>query len=119
MANVIISGRQPLRLITRAVIVRKIDYCLYCNISASRNFFGGSEVNQGRACKGGLPRGGSRGGAPGRRSFQKICKKSMKILQFFENYKGNFAIFSQFLKSLSNFWRKFVLNIRNFRNMYL
>ena len=52
--------------------------------------------------------GGSGGGPPGRsRSFQKICQKSMKTLQIFENFKRNFAIFSKIFKFLSNFWRKF------------
>ena len=45
----------------------------------------------------GSPRGGSGGGTPGRRrTFQKICKKSMKNLQFCKKFVGNFAIFSKF-----------------------
>ena len=43
--------------------------------------------------EGGSRVGGSGGGAPGRRRrFQKICKKSMKNLEFFKNFQENLAI---------------------------
>ena len=89
------------------------------SISARRNFFGGgSEVHQGRAYKGVATWGArGKGGAPRRRrSFQKICKKAMKILQFFKKFSRKF---SDFFKILSNFWRKFVQKFRKFRNMHL
>ena len=58
------------------------------NISARKKFF----LEEARSTKGGLvrgsPRGGSGGGAPGRRrSFQKICKKINEKLQFLKNFK--------------------------------
>ena len=80
-------------------------------MSARRNFF----EREARSTNGGLVRGvgawgASGGGAPGRRRcFQKICKKTMKNLQFFENFKGNFAIFSKtltFIDFFSQVWTK-------------
>ena len=79
-------------------------------ISARRNFFrgGGSEVHQGRACKG-VPGGG----APRRRRKMKFTK-AMKNLQFFQNFQENFAIFSNlFLKFNRIFGENLEKNIEN------
>ena len=76
-------------------------------MSARGIFSGGSEIHQGRACKGGRRVG----------SFQKICKKSMKNLAIILNFQENFAIFSKFFEILSNFWRKFG-QFRKLRNMH-
>ena len=64
-------------------------------IRAGRNFSGagvGARSTKGRLVEGRSPRGGFPGMPE---SFQTICKKEMKNLQFFENFKGNFAIFSK------------------------
>ena len=77
-------------------------------------FFGGSEVHQGRDCKGGRRVGGSGGGAPGRRrSFQKIWKKSLKNLQFLKNSQENFANFSIFFKFYRIFGENLDTNLEN------
>ena len=67
-------------------------------ISARRNFFrGGSEVHHGRASKGVAAWGVPGAEPPGRRrSFQKICKKSMKNLQFFKKFSRKFRDFFKF-----------------------
>ena len=62
---------------------------------------GGSEVPRGRAFK-----WGRRLGVPGAEPPEQNFKKAMKILQFFDNFNGKFAIFKVF-KMLSNFSRKF------------
>ena len=48
------------------------------------------------------------------RKFSKNVKKSMKILEFFENLNLNFAIFWKFFKILSKISRKFRENFRKF-----
>ena len=41
----------------------------------------------------------------------------MKYLQFLKKVQENFAIFYNFLKILSNYWRTFGHQFRQFRNM--
>ena len=69
---------------------------------------GGSEVHQGRSCKGGRRVGGSGGGAPRtpEKFFKKFVKKAEKNLQLFKKFQENFAIFSKFCKILSKIWTK-------------
>ena len=71
------------------------------------DFFGGGEA---RSSKGGLLRGSSVGvqaaEPPGRGEVFKNVQKAIQNLQFFENFTGNFSIFSKFFKILSNFSRK-------------
>ena len=60
---------------------------------------GGSEVHQGRACKGIRRVGGSGGGPPRTPEFSKICKKLMENLQFFKKFSRKFRdFFKHFLK---------------------
>ena len=49
-----------------------------------------------------------------RREYSKNHKKSLKIFEFFDKLKGNFAIF---WKILSIFSRKFMENLENFGNV--
>ena len=63
-------------------------------------FSGGSEVHQGRACKGGSRVEGSGRGAPPDAGdvFKKIVKKSMKNLQFKKDFQENCVICFKFFK---------------------
>ena len=72
------------------------------SISARGNFFGGIEVPRGRAGKGDcrVRRPGAEEDVLG---FSKIFKKTMKILQFFDNFNGKFCNFFKFFKISSNF----------------
>ena len=85
------------------------------SISARRNFFRGgrgSEVHQGRAGKGGRRVGGSGGLSPpdAGEVFKKFIKKSMKNLQFFQNFQENFAIFSKFYRIFAENLDKYLEN---------
>ena len=83
-------------------------------ISARRNFFGGIEVHQGRACKRGRGVGGPRGRAPGTpEKFSNILKKSMKNLQIFDR---KFAIFLNFYQIFREILGR---NFKKFRNVHL
>ena len=78
---------------------------------------GGSEVHQGRACKGVaawvVPDGR-------RRSFQKNCKKINEKFTFFKKFSRKFPdFFQKFFTILQNFGRKFGENLRKFRNTHL
>ena len=57
-------------------------------------------VLQGRACKGVAAWGVPGGGAPSDAGevFKKFVKKSMKNLQFFQNFQENFANFLKFFE---------------------
>ena len=90
-------------------ILKKIAKNALFTLAPAGIFRWGSEVHQGRACKG-SPRGGFRGAEPpGRqRSFQKICKKINEKLQFLKDFQENFAIFS---KILWKFYRIFGENV--------
>ena len=70
-------------------------------------FSGGSEVHQGRACKGGRRVGGSGAEPPDAGEvFKKFVKKSMKNLQFLKNFQENLAIFSNFFVNFIEFLAK-------------
>ena len=93
------------------------------DISARRIFFrgGGSEVHQGKACKGGHRVGGSGGLSPpeAEEVFQKFVKKQWKNYNFLYIFKKISRFFSKFFEILSNVWRKFGQKVRKFRNMDL
>ena len=73
-----------------------------------------SGVGEARPIKGGLVRGWPRGGfwgaepPPQTPDFQKFCKKSMKMLQFFKKFSRKF---SDFFKSFLKFYRIFGQNL--------
>ena len=74
-----------------------------------RDFFGGSEIHQGRAWKGVAAWGVPGEEPPGRRrSFQKICKKSMKklaiFLKFPRKFRDFFKNFWNFIAFLAKIW---------------
>ena len=93
----------------------------YKGISARRHFSGeGSEVHQGRACKGGRGEWGPRGGAPYVRKVFNIFKKSMKIYNFLiiliENLGKNFDKFRNL--HFYGVWRAEPLKLANLLNTY-
>ena len=103
------------------IVNHKYFAMMFYFISAHRNFSGaGSEVHQGRVCNGGRRVGAGSGAEhPGRRrNFQKICKKSMKNLEFLENFKRNFAIFQIFLKFYPIFGKSLEKYVEKFTNMH-
>ena len=74
---------------------------------------GGSEVQQGKACKG-SPRGGFRGRSPpdAGEIFQKSVKKSMKKLKIFKNFKKISRFFQNFFQNFIEFLAKILTKIQ-------
>ena len=110
--------KHSLRILDVVKYFVKINFITELNaiLSARRNSFrGGSEVHQGRACKGGHRVGGSGGLRPpdAGEVFQKSFKKINEKLQFFKIFKKISRFFQIFLRILSNFCRKFGKNLEN------